>query len=100
MRACDHRADAIFEDVLDIADSQEGDKIKLSDGQEVTNHDVIQRARLRVDTRKWMAGKLRPTKYGDKLDVKVDNVNPAIIFTNVSDKYNSDSTPKDKKDSK
>jgi hypothetical protein len=31
------------------------------------DHDNINRARLKVDTRKWMAAKLSPKKYGDKL---------------------------------
>ena len=63
------RADVIFEQILLISDSQEGDIIKLEDGKEVTNHDVIQRARLRVDSRKWMLGKMQPKKYGEKLDL-------------------------------
>lgn len=63
------RAASIFEDILNIADSQEGDIITLEDGKEIINHDVIQRARLRVDTRKWMLGKMQPKKYGEKLDL-------------------------------
>ena len=30
---------------------------------------MIEHRRLQVDVRKWMAGKLAPKKYGDKLDV-------------------------------
>jgi hypothetical protein len=56
------RADVIFEQILLISDSQEGDTITLEDGKEVTNHDVIQRARLRVDSRKWILGKMQPKK--------------------------------------
>lgn len=65
-RACDERADNIFEDMIDIADDQEGDVYKDKDGNEQTNHNINQRARLRVETRKWILGKLRPKKYGDK----------------------------------
>lgn len=32
--------------------------------------DDVQRARLIVDTMKWVAAKLKPKRYGDKLDVK------------------------------
>lgn len=70
-RAKDERTDFIFEEILTIADSQEGDIIK-KDGIEVTNHDVIQRARLRVDARKWMLGKMNKRKYGDSLDMTTD----------------------------
>ena len=62
-RAREVQADALFDDCLSIADQYDQAKENL----EGTDH--IQRAKLRIDTRKWMAGKLRPKKYGDKLDV-------------------------------
>jgi len=39
-----------------------------------------QRARLIIDTRKWTSSKLKPKKYGDKLEVdaKVENVTPIL----------------------
>ena len=60
------RADVIFEEILEIADNTEDDIITNSDGNKVTNHNVIQRDRLRVDTRKWIAAKMNPKKYSDK----------------------------------
>ena len=65
-RATSERADSIFEDMLDIADDQEGDVYIDKDGNEQVNHNINQRARLRVDTRKWYLSKLAPKKYGDK----------------------------------
>ncbi len=45
----------------------EFDEIKvIADGATPEN---VQVARLRVDTRKWRAGKLRPKVYGDKVDL-------------------------------
>ncbi|HEY5808152.1 MAG TPA: hypothetical protein VIT67_09310, partial [Povalibacter sp.] len=35
------------------------------------DHDVIARSRLRVDARKWYAGKLHPKKYGDKVQTEL-----------------------------
>lgn len=67
-RATSRRAENIFEDIMLIADSQEGDVIKV-DGVDKVNHDNIQRARLRVDARKWMLAKMIPKKYGEKLEV-------------------------------
>ena len=67
-RARECQADAIFDEILDIADTPMlGEKRKtLPDGkEEVTHGDMIEHRRLRVDARKWMAGKLRPKKYGD-----------------------------------
>ena len=72
--ARERQADAIFEECLIIADSQEGDVVTV-DGVETTNHDAIARAKLRIDTRKWMAGKLRPKVYGDKAIVEGPGAN-------------------------
>jgi hypothetical protein len=71
------QADALFDEILDIADDSSGDtKIVGRDGEEreVCDAEFVQRSRLRVDARKWMAGKLRPKVYGEKLDLggKVD----------------------------
>jgi hypothetical protein len=63
------RADNIFEELLEIADKQSADMEVNERGEHVINHNVINRSRLQIDTRKWMLGKLNPTKYGDKLDV-------------------------------
>lgn len=64
------QADALFEDILEIADDNSGDvKVVGDDEREVCNTEFVQRARLRVDARKWMASKLAPKKYGEKLDL-------------------------------
>ena len=65
-RAREAQADSLFDDCLDIADKFDG-------AQEMLEPEHIQRAKLRIDTRKWMAGKLRPKKYGDKMVVGGDD---------------------------
>lgn len=75
-RACEYRADLIFEDILHIADDTSKDVQTVDlDGIKITNvnHEVINRSRLRVDARKWMLSKMMPKKYGDKLDVTSGN---------------------------
>jgi len=86
VRAREAQADAIFEECLSIADSQEGDVV-IVDGKESVNHDVIARAKLRIDTRKWMAGKLRPKVYGEKLDLSSSDgtMTPQAITRTVID---------------
>lgn len=72
-RARETQADALFDEILAIADTpQIGEKRKVKEdgGVEVSTGDMIEHRRLQVDARKWMAGKLRPKKYGDKLDVE------------------------------
>ncbi len=63
------QADALFDEALEIADDASGDWTEDKDGKKVLDHENIQRSRLRVDTRKWAAGKMAPKKYGDKLDL-------------------------------
>jgi hypothetical protein len=68
-RAREMQADAIFDECIDIADEANNDFALDAEGNVKIDHDAINRARLRIDTRKWMAGKLRPKKYGDKLEI-------------------------------
>lgn len=68
-RAREAQADALFEEILEIADERANDTFTDENGNERTNHEVVARSRLRVDARKWMAGKLRPKVYGEKLDL-------------------------------
>lgn len=53
------QADALFDDILDIADGVAA----LRGGSDPD----VARDRLSVDARKWMAGKLQAKKYGDKV---------------------------------
>lgn len=71
-RSCIYRAEKMADEILNICDATADDIIKDSEGNEIVNHNVIQRDRLRVDTRKWLLAKLHPKKYGDKVDVTTD----------------------------
>lgn len=68
-RACEERAEEIFEDILTIADYSGKDQIDIGDGVMAVNHEAMQRDRLRVDARKWILSKMNPKKYGDKTDI-------------------------------
>ncbi len=71
-RAVEARSDALVEEILDIADDGTNDWMEQQEGENVgwkMNGEHIQRSRVRIDTRKWIAGKMRPKKYGDKLDL-------------------------------
>jgi hypothetical protein len=50
---------------LEIADDSSQDTYIDRNGQQVTNHEVIALAKLRIDARKWYASKLMPKKYGN-----------------------------------
>lgn len=73
-RAREGQADALFESILEIADDGTNDYVERlrADGERdvVFDSEHVQRSRLRVDARKWMAGKLSPKKYGDDLRLR------------------------------
>ena len=75
-RAREMQADTLFDQILSIADDGSNDTYETEDGREIVNHDHIQRSRLRVDARKWMAAKLAPKKYGDKVQMVGDGGGP------------------------
>lgn len=73
MRACDARADLLFDQGLQIADDGTADHRLVSrDGSYTVeiDHEAIARSKLRVETRLKMVEKLSPKKYGQKLNVE------------------------------
>jgi hypothetical protein len=68
------QADLLFDETLEIADDSANDweerkHFAGDDESPQVNGEAIARAKLRIDTRKWMAAHLRPKKYGEKLDL-------------------------------
>lgn len=70
-RACEVRADLIFEETFEIVSPKENDIELDEEGNELINHKVIQRDRLMLDQRKWFLSKLSPKKYGDSHLLKI-----------------------------
>lgn len=73
-RARDIQADTFADEITEIADDGSNDWMerKNAEGENIgwqVNGEHIQRSRVRIDTRKWIASKLKPKKYGDKLAV-------------------------------
>ncbi|WP_406549336.1 ubiquitin carboxyl-hydrolase [Cronobacter malonaticus] len=60
-KATETRADAIFEEMFDIADTV------------VEEAAAVGKARLRIDTRKWALARMNPKKYGDKVSQEIDH---------------------------
>jgi hypothetical protein len=76
-RAREEQAESLADEIVHLADTASNpvmvDGIPLldSEGNPVLLADTasIAHARLRVDARKWVASKLKPKRYGDKLDI-------------------------------
>jgi hypothetical protein len=61
------QADTFVDEMTDIADDGTNDYMEkvLQSGEitHVADHEHINRSRLRIDTRKWVAERMRPKKY-------------------------------------
>lgn len=57
-------ADSFVDEIIDIADAP-----VPNDHHGRMDAGVVQKQRLRVDARKWIASKLKPKVYGERLDV-------------------------------
>ena len=74
-RAKQEAADAMAEELLDISDDGKNDWMEIWDkeGQNIVgwkvNGEAVMRSKLRVDTRKWIMAKMKPKRYGEKLDL-------------------------------
>jgi hypothetical protein len=73
-RAREAAADALVEEITDIADDGTNDWMELHDKDGTAigwreNGEALGRSKLRVDARKWLASKLKPKKYGEKLEI-------------------------------
>lgn len=68
--ARERQADTLADEIQEIADDGRNDWMERhgdKDSGWIANGEHINRSRLRVDTRKWIASKLKPKKYGDRL---------------------------------
>lgn len=63
-RAQELRSEHIFEEIKDISDKKAKNMVEVT------------QARLKVDSRKWMLGKMQPKKYGDRVIQSGDPDNP------------------------
>lgn len=94
-------ADSYADEIVDIADDGVITELVI-DGVPVLDPETgepykiatsvgVQHARLRVDARKWIASKLKPKKYGDKVEnthlgADGKDLNWTVEFVNVDDK--------------
>ena len=54
-------------EIIEIADDSSGDYVIAEDGRPVIDHEAINRARLKVDSRKWLLSKILPKRFGDRV---------------------------------
>lgn len=68
--ARDEQADFYADEIIEIADAS------------YRTGEQIQQARLKIDSRKWIASKLKPKRYGEKVDLTTDGekLEPLVIY--------------------
>ena len=67
-RAREAQAECLADELVEIAD-------EVQDTDDMVK---VQAAKLRIDTRKWAASKLKPSRYGDRPDHNVNNTTTVI----------------------
>lgn len=71
-KAKQDQVENLVDDILDIADDTSRDLVENENGKMVCNSEFVNRSRLRIDTRKWLAAKLAPRIYGEKIQNEID----------------------------
>jgi hypothetical protein len=75
------RSDVLFEEALTISDDARNDWMSRNDPNNagfMLNGENINRSKLRVETRKWAAAKLNPSRYGEKTTVETSD-KPIVV---------------------
>jgi len=87
-RAKQEAADALADEILDIADDGSNDWMLVHKGNSsyyAVDNEAVQRSKLRVETRKFLMAKMKPKKYGEKLDLtsrgKRIETTPLVVST-------------------
>lgn len=71
--ACEDRADRLAEELLELADTP------IPEGLDGPGKSAwVQQLRLKVDVRKWIACKLKPRQYGERIDLEVRHTSISI----------------------
>jgi hypothetical protein len=81
--AMDIRAQWMHEEMLEIADAIEpGKRVKKTpNGTEIIIGDMVERSKLKVETRKWILARMAPRRYGDKITQEISGPEGGPIRT-------------------
>lgn len=89
-RAREVQADSLFDEMEQIADDGSNDWMEKKDRNGDTigwmvNGEAVARSKLRLEDRRWRAGKLRPKKYGEATLLKVGDHEGNAIPSQLTD---------------
>jgi len=96
-RAREMQGDYLAFECLEIADDDSLDigfkETKDGEVKQFIDHEAIARSRLKVDHRKWLASKLAPRKYGDKLEIAAGGTASGNPLADLIRELQQDATP-------
>jgi Bacteriophage Sf6, terminase small subunit-like len=72
------------DELLEIADNASADWIETENGHRILDNVHVNRARLMIDTRKWLLSKMLPKVYGDHLTVAGDPDQPIRVVQRIN----------------
>lgn len=70
-RAKEEQGELFADQITEIAD-EKPERMSNAQGSKVIDPGWVSLQRLRIDSRKWTASKLRPKKYGDRMVIEDD----------------------------
>lgn len=89
-RAKEAQADLLAHQIVELSNRERVGKTTTTQtgqfsGTTTTKSDNYNRTRLQIDARKWLASKLAPRKYGDKVDITSDHKALSMTVLTVDD---------------
>lgn len=98
-RAKEESADAMADEVLHISNTPvmgETRTIKSDGSVEVKQDEMLGHRRLQIETRKWLMAKMKPKRYGDKLDMTTNGKDlPTPILGGMTKSVSTDNSDKE-----
>lgn len=100
VRAKEEGAEAIAEELFDIADDGSNDWMEKldKDGEAIgyqLNGEHVQRSKLRIDTRKWYLSKIMPKKYGERIQhdqrITINDISDEELDRKITELANAES---------
>lgn len=86
-RARKDQAQLLADEIVDIADSEKiGEIVTIkADGTEERKiADMIEHRKMQIEARKWVASKLLPKKYGDKVQQEITGADGGPVQASIS----------------
>jgi hypothetical protein len=88
------QAELLADEIIDIADNSTNDFMEREreNGTKLRafDHENVQRSKLRLEARKWVAAKLLPKKYGDRNSIELTGQDGGPVAQTISPPLSSD----------